>query len=82
MTELVTASFHLLGSRADALEPEASKVVSYARTEPERADEPRTRPCLVCKTPFKSQWSGERVCRRCKTAKIWRTSSLATQKGR
>jgi hypothetical protein len=32
--------------------------------------EPKTGPCLVCKTQFQSEWSGERICRRCKSAKI------------
>src|SRR5581483_4768217 len=60
------------------------KVVKYRHTkpEPERYIEPKIRPCLVCKTPFQSEWSGERICRRCKSAKIWRSSSVATQRGR
>jgi hypothetical protein len=49
--------------------------------ERERHTEGKTRPCLVCKTPFESEWSGERVCRRCKSGKIWR-SGVATQRSR
>jgi hypothetical protein len=73
---------------ASALKPESSNVVTFTHTEPEpesvpaRVAEAKTRPCLVCKTPFQSEWFGERICRRCKTTKIWRTSSLATQRAR
>jgi hypothetical protein len=49
------------------------------KSEPERYIEPKTRLCLVCKTPFQSEWSGERICRRCKSAKIWRSGGVATQ---
>jgi hypothetical protein len=38
--------------------------------------EPKTGPCLVGKTQFQSEWSGERICRRCKSAKIWRSGVL------
>jgi hypothetical protein len=33
---------------------------------------PRTRPCLRCAEPFLSAWSGERICRRCKSSASWR----------
>lgn len=42
---------------------------------------PKTRPCLVCSTPFESAWAGERVCRRCKSGKAWR-SGVSTSKTR
>jgi hypothetical protein len=54
----------------------------HTKPEPERPVEPQTRPCLVCKTPFLSAWSGERICRRCKSGKIWRSGGVATQRGR
>ena len=59
-------------------------VVTHDHTKPEaeRHVEPKTRPCLVCKTPFQSEWSGERICRRCKSGKIWRSGGVTTQRGR
>lgn len=50
-------------------------------TETEQRPAPKTRPCLVCKTPFPSEWSGERVCRRCKSGKAWRSGNLS-ERGR
>jgi hypothetical protein len=33
---------------------------------------PKMRPCLKCRTPFLSEWSGERICRKCKSTIAWR----------
>ena len=38
--------------------------------------EPKTRNCLLCKSPFPSAWAGERVCRRCKSTSTWRSSGM------
>ena len=38
--------------------------------------DPKTKPCLVCKSPFLSEWAGERICRRCKS-----TRGLAERSG-
>ena len=67
-----------------ALATRIEEVVTHDHTkpEPEQHTEPKTRPCLVCKTPFLSEWSGERICRRCKSAKIWRGGGITTQRGR
>ena len=54
----------------------------HTKPEPERQVEPKMRPCLVCKTQFLSEWSGERICRRCKSAKVWRGGGVNTQRGR
>lgn len=35
-------------------------------------DVPRERRCLRCQTHFESEWSGERICRRCKGTSSWR----------
>ncbi len=35
----------------------------------------KTRLCLKCREPFKSGWSGERVCKRCKSDSSWRDGS-------
>lgn len=36
------------------------------------SDVPKRRNCLRCKSSFKSEWSGERICAKCKVAKSWR----------
>jgi len=41
-----------------------------------RVDEPKTRKCLICKSPFPSAWAGERICRRCKSTSAWRSGAL------
>lgn len=33
----------------------------------------RVRQCLKCKSDFRSQWAGERICSRCKGSKGWRS---------
>lgn len=35
-------------------------------------DVPKLRNCLRCRAEFQSEWSGERVCRRCKGTSSWR----------
>ena len=41
--------------------------------------EPKDRTCLMCHDDFESAWSGERICKRCKSLAQWQTggSSLA-----
>ena len=34
---------------------------------------PRERKCLSCKTMFNSEWSGERICKKCKGSHTWRS---------
>ena len=48
--------------------------VSNSRREPDpqARDVPKNRACLRCKVRFESQWSGERICRRCKNSTNWR----------
>lgn len=43
-----------------------------------RHDAPRTRQCLLCKAAFHSEWSGERICKRCKSSSAWRGGYQAT----
>lgn len=38
---------------------------------------PKLRTCLMCRTSFRSQWSGERVCAKCKSSRDWRTGDAA-----
>ena len=41
---------------------------------PDRSrDVPKTRNCLRCRTEFQSQWSGERICKHCKTSSTWKS---------
>ena len=41
--------------------------------------EAKDRSCLMCRDDFESAWSGERICKRCKSQAQWQTggSSLA-----
>jgi hypothetical protein len=41
-------------------------------------DIPKTRRCLRCNTTFRSQWSGERICARCKSSHAWRSGTPPT----
>ncbi|MEX2451012.1 MAG: hypothetical protein WD407_09175 [Rhodospirillales bacterium] len=40
-----------------------------------RKNEKKVRNCLMCRDPFMSEWSGERVCRKCKGTSEWRSGS-------
>lgn len=35
-------------------------------------DVPKPRRCLRCETPFVSEWSGNRVCSRCRSSGTWK----------
>jgi hypothetical protein len=37
------------------------------------SDLPRKRKCLMCKEDFQSEWSGERICQKCKKTAAWRS---------
>ena len=43
---------------------------------PRRSDVAKTRNCLRCGTAFASQWSGERICGRCKGSAVWREGAF------
>jgi hypothetical protein len=45
----------------------------------ERDSGPKTKPCLVCKAPFLSEWAGERICRRCKSSAAWRSGVIKSR---
>lgn len=47
-----------------------------------RPNAPRTRSCLRCQASFKSEWSGERVCPRCKSSHGWRTGIPVSNRAR
>ena len=49
---------------------------SDTREAPSTPDVPssvKIRTCLMCETKFESEWSGERVCRKCKSTSKWRS---------
>jgi len=37
----------------------------------QRAEASKSRQCLKCREPFTSEWSGERICKRCKSSGSW-----------
>ena len=41
------------------------------KPEPLHTYEAKSRPCLMCRGPFTSSWPGERVCKDCKTSRVW-----------
>ncbi len=50
---------------------------SNKKPESDRVYITKARKCLMCRKEFKSAWSGERVCKRCKETAAWNDSSLA-----
>ncbi len=47
--------------------------VAYVRKPvPRRMETKKVRACLKCRETFESKWSGERVCKKCKTRIAWR----------
>lgn len=44
--------------------------------DPELAYVRKERRCLMCRTAFVSDWSGERICRKCKTLATWREGEV------
>ncbi len=49
-----------------------STLRSEIKTDLPRADTPKTRNCLRCTSIFTSEWSGERICPRCKSSRAWK----------
>ena len=50
----------------------------HLKLNPERAQVAKTRRCLKCREPFESEWSGERVCKHCKSLNSWREGTTST----
>lgn len=46
---------------------------SSSDASPDRAR--KSRNCLRCGTGFESEWSGERICPRCKGSNTWRSGA-------
>lgn len=42
------------------------------RTHRRVEDDQKARKCLRCSMTFASEWSGERICKRCKNSNAWR----------
>ncbi len=51
---------------------------NQSKPKPERTYVAQTRRYLRCSEPFESEWSGERVCRRCKGTHGWREGVAST----
>jgi hypothetical protein len=45
------------------------------------AGQEKKRNCLKCKTEFKSEWPGERICKVCKTSRAWTDDNQFTPTG-
>ncbi len=52
--------------------------VTGSKPKPERVHVAKTRKCLKCREPFESEWSGERVCKHCKSLASWREAMTST----
>ena len=51
--------------------------MTASKPEPERVHVAKTRKCLKCREPFESEWSGERVCKHCKSLNSWREGTTS-----
>ena len=49
-----------------------TKVTYLRKPAPQLIHRKKVRTCLKCREPFESGWSGERVCKKCKTKISWR----------
>ena len=49
----------------------------YRKAENDPPQQTKLRHCLKCQAPFESAWSGERVCPKCKTSRVWRDGGSA-----
>ena len=47
----------------------------FKKPKSERVDVEMMRHCLMSRESFTSQWSGERICRTCKSRDQWRTGA-------
>lgn len=45
-------------------------------------EQEKLRPCLRCKAEFLSGGAGERICPRCKSGVLWRSTAAAPSAGR
>ncbi len=52
--------------------------MSVSKPKTERVHVAKTRKCLKCCEPFESEWSGERVCKHCKSLDSWREATTST----
>ncbi len=43
------------------------------------SDGARERICLGCSSPFHSEWSGERICKRCRGTSNWRGGGMSRE---
>ena len=53
-----------------------AKIEQHEHLEVDRGwDVPKLRKCLTCQTQFESEWSGERICKRCKSSAAWKSGA-------
>ena len=59
-----------------------NKVVSSSKPKSNKyTGQGKKRKCLKCRTEFKSEWSGERICGACKVSRAWTDDSPYTPSG-
>jgi len=58
----------------DAIQVPSKEMDKKAETAPETSPSAKARKCLMCRSEFTSEWSGERVCRKCKSSSVWRSA--------
>lgn len=54
--------------------------MSSSDTKKPTSDRPhirKKRTCLMCASEFHSEWSGERICKACKSTDSWRSGGIA-----
>jgi hypothetical protein len=47
----------------------------HSKPKSDRVYQVKKRHCLTCGDPMRSEWSGERVCKRCKGTAAWRSGA-------
>ncbi len=52
-------------------------IYTFRKPKPEHEYEQKHRRCLMCRKTFVSEWTGERVCKWCKSTSVWRESKAS-----
>lgn len=58
---------------SDMLDRSKDLDTDFKSPERENETEEKIRLCLICRKDFQSSWSGERICRSCKSTSAWRS---------
>jgi len=59
---------------SDAIPVASAELEKKGETTAEVSPAVKARKCLMCRSEFTSEWSGERVCRKCKSSSVWRSA--------